>query len=424
MKKYFIKFNRLLRKLKDKGLAHLFGSSVINKVLGFLSSIILVRLISKTDYGVYSNADNILGMFCLLEGFGMVSSFLQFGCTTEGQKKEEVWSFCFWFSLVFQLILSCIIALTAITVDFNMAGTGPMLLLMSFLPIPRLIRDMQQVYLRTELKNKDYAYSNTFSTIATLVLSCGLSVFFFTKGMIAANYLAAIITIFFILLYSKVHFPSIKNHLSKDEKRKIIRFSTVCLINNSTSSIMYLLDTFVLGIIVASSTVTASYKVAAKIPTALALIPACVMTFIYPYFAKNKDDGKWCFKNYKRVISMFGVFNAVLVCFLVLLAPAIIKIFFGEQYLDALVPFRLLCLNYLIQASFGTISGQLLVSQEKLWFNTMTGFVSSGMNTALNLVLIPIYSSMGAAIATVAVTTIVSFMKATYLYLLLKKKSK
>ena len=48
--------------------------------------------------------------------------------------------------------------------------------------------------------------------------------------------------------------------------KKIIKFSTVCVINNSTSTIMYLLDTFVLGIVVANSAVTASYKVAQKFP--------------------------------------------------------------------------------------------------------------------------------------------------------------
>lgn len=177
---------------------------------------------------------------------------------------------------------------------------------------------------------------------------------------------------------------------------------------------MHLLDTFILGIVIASSTVTASYKVASKIPTALAFIPTCLMTYIYPYFAKHKDDGKWCLTNYKKVICGFGLFNLAVAGILVAFAPTVIRIIFGVQYLDAIIPFRLLCVNYALQATF-TISGQLIVSQEKLLFNTLMGIVSGMLNTALNLVLIPQYASAGAAIATVATTTIIGIVSTAYL---------
>ena len=147
------------------------------------------------------------------------------------------------------------------------------------------------------------------------------------------------------------------------------------------------------------------------------------MTYIYPYFAKNKDDGKWCFKNYKRVVMLFGVFNIISVGTLIVIAPYIIKIVFGTKYLDAVIPFRLLCLNYIIQATFSTVSGQLLVSQGRLGFNTFIGIFSSILNTGLNLILIPKFSSAGAAIATLTVTIIVSILSTGYLYILLRKQS-
>ena len=112
MSKKIKQLKNLIRKLKTTGFGHLFGSSVINKILTFMSSIILVRLIPKSDYGIYSNADNILGMFCILEGFGMVSTFLQYGSTTKGEKKEDIWSFCFYGSVLFQILLSIVIFIT------------------------------------------------------------------------------------------------------------------------------------------------------------------------------------------------------------------------------------------------------------------------------------------------------------------------
>lgn len=148
------------------------------------------------------------------------------------------------------------------------------------------------------------------------------------------------------------------------------------------------------------------------------------MTYIYPYFARHKDDGNWCLRNYKKVLLLFGLFNLLSVGGLILFAPSVIRIVFGKQYLDALIPFRLLCLNYIIQATFATISGQLIVSQEKLGFNTFTGILSSILNTILNLVLIPKYSSVGAALATVIVTMVISIFSTGFLFKILKENKR
>ena len=101
-----IRIINFIQKLMRSGFGHLFGSSVLSRVLGFMSSIILVRLIPKSEYGIYANADNILGMFCIFEGFGMVSTFLQYGCTNQGKKKEAIWSFCFIFLYHFRFCLA------------------------------------------------------------------------------------------------------------------------------------------------------------------------------------------------------------------------------------------------------------------------------------------------------------------------------
>lgn len=414
-----------LRKLRKTGFGHLVGSSVINKVLSFACSFLLVRIIPKEEYGIYANADNILGIFCLLEGFGMTSTLLQFGCTNEGEKKRAIWTYCFYIAIVFQVLLSISILCTALFIPIKIAGTNALLASMAFLPLPRLVRDMQQVYLRTELKNKEYAYSNTFSTLASVVLSCSLSLVFHAKGLVLAGYLTAAVTIVFIWGKGGVRFPAISHgaELEKRERRRILKFSAVCVVNNSTSSLMYLLDTFVLGIVIASSTVTASYKVASKIPTALAFIPTCLMTYIYPYFARHKEDGKWCLAQYKRISICFGAFNIALAGGLVACAPLVIRVVFGSQYLDAVVPFRLLCMNYAVQA-IAMVSGQLIVSQEKLLFNTFMGVASGVLNTTLNLMLIPLYSSTGAAVATVVTTVITGGISMVYLIRLFRRKGK
>lgn len=417
------RIKEICNKFNSTGFIHLMGSSVINKVLGFVSSFILIRIIPKESYGIYANADNILGLFCVLEGLSMTSTFLQFGCTNTGKMKNQIWSFCFYSSVLFQVFLCISILITGLFVPIKIIGTNKLLVLMAFLPLFRIIRDMQQIYLRTESKNQIFAYSNTFSTIVTVILSCSLSFFFFEKGLIVSGYIAAIISIAFLYVKGQIKFPKLDFSLGKTEKKKILKFAIVSTINNSTSSIMYILDTFILGLVVAQSTVTASYKVATKIPTALSFIPVCLMTYIYPYFAKHKDDKNWCLKNFKKILFMFGLFNFAICLILIVFSEPIIRLFFGSQYIDAKIPFCILCTNYSVQSTFNKFSGQLLVSQEKLGFNTFMGFASSALNTILNLILIPMYGSTGAAIATLIVSLFTGMPKTIYLYKLLKQKN-
>ena len=146
------------------------------------------------------------------------------------------------------------------------------------------------------------------------------------------------------------------------------------------------------------------------------------MIYIYPYFAKKSNDGKWLKRNYKRVLLYFGIFNLATVGTIVIFAPLVIKIVFGSQYLDAVAAFRMLCISYIVQSTFRTIPGQLLVTQGKLKYNTFVGFASGILNTILNVILISAWGMNGAAAATLIVTIIFAISSTIYLAYVFKKK--
>ena len=412
--------NTEIKKLYDKlistGFGHLFGSSVINKILGLLSSVVIVRLIPKEDYGLYANANNILGLFCVFEGLGMTTALLQYGSTTDGYHKQQTWSFTFYFALAFQIFLSALILTCALTVDYKMKGTGHLLLLMSFLPLVRSVRDMQNIYMRTELQNREFARANNFYTIVTVFFSIILSISFLVYGLILATYISATLSVLFIIFYQKQSLPKFDFSLPRKEKIEIIKFAVVSAITNSASMIVYLLDTFILGIVIAQEAVTASYKVALTIPTALSFVPMCVMTYIYPHFARHANDTTWCLRNLKKLLFLFGGTNVLISFSLILLAPMLTTLIFGKQYLDSVTPMRILFINYLISATLYTVCGQLLVTLKKIKFNMFLNFAVCFINIVLNMLLIPKYGGTGAAIATLITTSISAFFCTSYLF--------
>lgn len=416
------RLSAIINKLITTGFGHLFGSSVINRVLSLFSAIVLIRLIPKSEYGIYANANNILGLFCISEGLGLSSAMLQYGCTWNGDKKQRLWSFCFYTSALFNLILAIAIIFVGLTVNFSIPGTGQYLVAMAFLPFIRFISEMQRIYMRTEFRNKDFAKANTFSTTVIVALSILLSFMFLVYGIIAAHYLAGLLTIVFICYVLKVRFPSPSFRLPKTEIKEIVKFSLTAALCNSSAIIAMLMDTFLLGIIVAQSSVTASYKVATMIPTALAFIPTCVMTYIYPYFAKNSEDGQWCMRTLKKVILGFGAFNILLCAILIIGRRFWIVILFGDQYLDSAPALCVLVLNYFIAATFAGVCGQLLTTQKKLTFNLIVGIIVAILNVVLNMLLIPSFGAVGAAFATLLGTLISATMSCIYLIKIYKSK--
>ena len=417
---------RLSFKLRSTGFFHVFGSSAINKVISFASGIVLVRIISKAEYGVFSYANNILNFFILISGLGAVPGVLQMCSETKDDlKRSKIYAYGCRVSFLSDLGLSVLILLVALLIPLKIEGANLCLMAIAFLPGVMLVHEMQGTYLRTELRNKEYAVSNTFTTVSVFVLSCVLSWLFSVKGLIAAKYIAFILAIIFTAWRFKVYYP-IKNqvHLERDTIKAFWGISGISMLNNGLSRLMYLLDIFVLGIVLPDSTLIASYQVATNIPTALAFIPAAIVIYIYPYFAKHKEDKKWVLKKYTQVTIALGFGCFVIAVVMVVFAPWIIRLVFGEAYLDAVPAFRILSVSFAVSSPFRTLAGNILVTQRRLKFNLFVAILSSAFNTVLNVLFIQEAGAVGAAYATLITAIISSILNVWYLIAILKTKKK
>ena len=404
------------KKLFSTGFFHIFGSNVINKILSFASGILLARILTKSEYGVYSYANTLMGFFLLVSGFGMVSGLLQVGSE---QKQEEkrlgLYRFACRFGFAYNLLLAAVILFVALVIPLPIAGSGKILALMCLYPLATLMRDLKTALLRAQMRNQDFSYANTFSTAAMVLLSCTLALLLRAEGLVLGQYLACILTILFIRKKCGVGISFRKSGVDTAAKRDLLGVCSISVLNDGLSELMYLLDVFILGLAVPDETVIASYKVATTIPTALVFIPLSVITYVYPYFARNRGDKAWLTKNYSRLVLSMGALNLLIGGGLILVAPWLIGLVFGKVYLDSVAPFQILCASYIISGTFRILSGNLLVTQRKLKFNLFVAVLSSATNTVLNVFLIQAWGSIGAALATLITVLLTSVLSTAYL---------
>ena len=67
--------NRLVSLIKD-GFFHIIGGSILTKLIGFISNVFVIRLVSKSAYGCFTYADNLYSYVVVLTGLGMATSLI------------------------------------------------------------------------------------------------------------------------------------------------------------------------------------------------------------------------------------------------------------------------------------------------------------------------------------------------------------
>lgn len=405
-----------------KGLLTIFIATILEKLFAFIGNTVIVRLVSKAEYGIYAYANNQLRFFLLLTGFGAVSAIMQMCSESldDPLHSEKIYSYGRKIGLRFNVILAGLILVYALCVTMPITGANALLVLMCCLPLVEILPGFQKTFLRTQLKNNQYAVSNVVSAICHCLFLVGGTILCKTKGLIAGRYLAALVST--VLIYKLYHVHSLRQlneDLSKNVRRDFNKIAVISMANNAISQLLYLVDVLVIGFFIPNEEVIAMYNVATKIPTAMAVIPAAIITFVYPYFARHRNDKKWVKRNYLHCMGATLLADTAVAVPLYIIAPHLLSALYGSSYLDAVLPFRILLIGFIFAGTFRVLAGNILVSQRELKFNFIVAVISGITNIIADIVLIMFYGSTGAAIATVLIQIISGVMStARMLYIL------
>lgn len=417
-----MQFKVIKDKLFSTGFFHVFFSTVFNKGITFIAGIVLVRILSKEQYGVYSYAYNIYSTIMLFTGMGMVSAILQVCSESENKKKgKELYNYGCRFSLLFNITLSLTMLVIALVFPMPISGTKVLLVSMAALPLIQLLPSLQLTYLRTELRNKEYSKATNLQTIMIASLTIVLCLLINEYGRIVALYISAIITFIFLKTVYHVNIDFKRSNVSFDDKKDMIKIGIISMLNTGLSELMYLIDIYVLGYSLHDEKLVAVYKVSTIIPTALAFIPLAVVVYAYPYFARNRMNKKWLIKASTYSYIGLGILNSCIGIFLYIFARPILAHVYGSDYLDATGCFKILAVNYAVSSTFRIFSGNILVSQRKLFFNFIVALISSLLNIVLNILLINIHGIEGAAIATLFTSVLSGLANTIYLFYSFKR---
>lgn len=405
------------------GILSVFTANVVNKIIGFLSTMVVTRVLTTTDYGIWGYTLNIYSYLGLISGLGLMSGSGQFGTEHKGEGRAySYFRYCISRGLVINtgiVIISSII-LCVITLPINEAKQFILLYM------PNLLLDyifaITQGILRSKNRIKEFARLTNINSFFTAVGVCG-GVFWGITGLIIGKYIASLVAIAYASVKLRDTAVAIRKAegLSKTEKKALWHYSIIIGMCAAMNVLIYQLDITLIAAMIRSATDVAVYKVGTLIPNALQFIPGSVVTAILPNIIYHKDDISWIRSSLKRVYLYLTLLNAFLTVTLFIFAPLAIRFFSGARYLVAVPVFRVLIFGYFFSGTFWLLSVNLLASFRRMRYSFFISITSCVTNIFFNYFLILKYQMIGAAYATLLVDIITATMSFSYLMFLIKR---
>ncbi|WP_312207262.1 oligosaccharide flippase family protein [Epilithonimonas hominis] len=378
---------------KNKG-HFVFGSLLIAKICGFISSILIIRILPEKDFGLVSTIAALSAIFLAFSGFGSQQILLRYGSISKSvQSKKDLSSYLFRQGFICQILLSSIFLLTSIFYLERLEQMIWLFLSFSVRLIGYFFYNHIQSQLRIDGENREFAKLNNVVNISGLLLTIFLTYLFGIIGYLIASALTPFIALFWV---GKV---DLKKHFIIDwSKKELWKYGFFTAGTAVMSDALFSLDIILTGIFLSESYV-ADYKTAILIPSNLTFIALTFMQSDFPKLAKHYNDKKFlCYyiSNYYKIFIPLCLFLLLAFFFL---HDFVIRLFFGEKYIGIEVPFMILTAAFLLNMLFRNLYGNLLSAVGKMEYNTMVSLLGLAVLYLLSTFLVPKYGVAGMAVS-------------------------
>ncbi len=421
--KYIRSIKDYIKKAVQIGVIDYVLSDIFQKIMVFVGGFIVVRILSKEDYGTYTYILNTFSILSICGDFGVSSAVLQFASVNydDEKKKKDFISYGFYALHIVSFFSLLVIGIASFFYPFTIDGARQIFRILIVLPIFNNEIVYFQSLLRIELKNKEYARINLLSTAIHYIALISLGFVFGLRGAVIAAYPQSVLVLVIYIATVKLRKDEYKNiSLTKQEKYDFWKFGLLMQVNTVSLTLLNYLDIYCLGITVKNPEAIAEYKVASTIPTAMYFIPKSIMFFMVPIMGRHKKELLWIRSTFKKIMIVNISVCSLLAVVLGVLANVVIGIVYGNQYLSSVPCYVVLLFGFVVYGVFQSTASNILSIQEKLKIILITSVSGAVLNIVLNICLINLLGSIGAAIATVTSHLFIGGVLTIYLFHFLK----
>ena len=428
LKNYWAKITEInvkqqVEKLFNAGGVHIFVGSFLTKFMTFFGSIVIVRVLSKDEYGLLAYIENLYSFAYLIAGFGLSNAILRYVVlerTLIGKRRVFDYSSQTAFIFNFILVILCIVLSRFYPFSAGFLEAKDLIpIIMIMLPAQYFVEN-ELALERAMLNNKKYAFFSFGIAICTILYKFTGAIIEGVKGVLFCGVFANIVlgSVFYVIGYRKYFKGIPKDKLKKTDKKEINRYSVQYMVTNGIWTLFMLIDIFMLGQLLENAELVADYKVAYAWPANLSIICVSIGIFVAPYFIKNENDKEWVKKNFiTTFILNFGVVFLIGAVMFILAKP-LIYIYGGREYYNIIPLMRILIISAVVNNGFRYVIANILAAMGKIKYNMVVSILGIILQIVLNLIFIPSVGVYGSAYSSICSYT----MMAVMLLFIFKKK--
>lgn len=373
----------------------IFGSLLIGKICGFVSSLAIIRLLPENDFGLLSIVASLSAVFLAFSGFGSQQILLRYGSIAQTEdEKNRLSGYLLRQGFYYQLAISCIFLFVSVFYLDKFEKIIILFLAFAVRLVGYFLYNHIQSQLRISGKNKEFARLNNIVNIFGLVAALILTYCFGLFGYLVAITLMPFVAIFW---FKNVDFS--KKDLKVDySKKEVWRYGLHTAGTAVLGDSLFSLDIILIGFMMNESAV-ASYRTAILIPANLTFIALTFMQSDFPELAKNHNNKlflRFYLSNYYKI---FIPLCAAIFIVIFFLRNLIVTFFFGAKYEGIETPFMILSAAFLMNMIFRNLYGNLLSAVGKMAYNTAISAIALVMLLLLAFLLVPRFGVEGMAIA-------------------------
>jgi len=375
------------------------SAEVISKILQIFVFIYLARAFGKDGFGIFSFGLSFAFIIVIFANFGLSTLLVR-----EISRNKRLASKYLSNALISKIFLS-ILTFLLTYVFLNIMDYTPETKIVAYIMVIfAVIQSYTDLFYSIFQAFEKMYYDSIIKVLRMIILTT--LVYYAIKnnmGLVISSLIFPLTEIVILLIASAIvytKFTKISFNFNYEFSKSLLKKSSLFSLTIGFAGIYTYIDSVMLSKI-RSTTEVGIYAAAANIIIALIFIPMMYGNAIYPvisrFFITSKNSIKSAYgKSFKYMLILGLPISAGLY----ILSDKIIPILYGSQYIASVAALSILSW-YLFLRFLNVVSGFTLSSINKQSSRVLSQGIAVLVNVILNLIFIPLYGFIGAAIATV-----------------------
>ena len=397
-----IKERELIKRI-FKNTGWILTQHMVNLILGLLVNAIIARYYGAEKFGVFSYVLSITSLFSGLAAFGIHHIAIKdLKCNPE--KEGQILGTSFSIRIALSLIL---LTLADVTV-YLLSGADKTMTIIAMLLSSMMIFNSFEVidyYINSKMKVKYSVISKIIAIISISALKMLIVIFDLAIEYYAVMYLIEVIIYAIGLCVSykiikKQDDEKIKWTFDRGYAKELLGKSWYFALSSIMVTIYMKIDQAMLGTIIEDKSQVGIYSAAVRIAEMWAVVPIAIITAIKPAIIEQKNTDEVKYKD--SLNKLYYVISGICIIFalgITIFSKLIIYILYGTEFMAASSILYILVIGTWF-GMLGNVHYVWMVCEDKAKYSMFYSFVGSASNIIINLILMPQYGALGAAIAT------------------------